>query len=337
MRQLIAPAVLMLALVVLIPSVVTAQIVSVTPMSHDFGNMKQMQTRTATVTVTNNGAALLVITGVDADCGCTVPTLTKTSLVPEESTDIVIEFSSKRFNGSVTKVVHINTNDPLNPVVDIVLTAVVSAPLLIDPPSQRLGFTQTLAGESSTRRLTLTATGTDPIKITADKTRKGLFEIEVINNLDGNPQMAAVDVSIPVNMKPGHQRDNLRVTTNIAEFPTLDIEMQAWIVQELMASPERVAYRFKKDLRQSIRVAPFRKGIEYKVTGAECDLPELKIEVIETIVNRETKVLISGAPISKDDPRAVEASGRLSGTLKIYTNLKNTPVLEIPITYMVRM
>ena len=217
------------------------------------------------------------------------------------------------------------------------LSATVHTPLLIDPVSQRLGFSQSLQGETVSRRAVLTATGDGPLVISADKARKDLFEVKIINNLDGNPKMAAVEVTVPSTMAPGRQRDNVRVTTNIAEFPTLDLEMQAWVVQELTASPARITYRFKKSFQQSVRIAPFRKGIEFKVTSVECDLPEIEIEVIETIANAETKILVKGQPIAKTDERAIKAKGRMAGTIKVHTNLENTPVIEIPVTYMIRM
>ena len=113
--------------------------------------------------------------------------------------------------------------------------------------------------------------------------------------------------------------------------------MQAWVVQELTASPARITYRFKKSFQQSLRIAPFRKGTEFKVTGIECDLPEIELEFLETIVNQETKVLIKGQPIAKTDERAIKANGRMAGTIRVHTNLEHTPVLEIPVTYMIRM
>jgi hypothetical protein len=340
MRQSIAPVVLLLALPALLifgHATAFAQVIKVEPTSFDFGDMKQQETLTTTVKVTNAGAALLEITNVEADCGCTIPTLAKSNLGPGESTDITIEFSSKKFNGKVHKAVRISSNDPQNQVVDVLLTAFVHTPLVIDPSSQRLGFSQSLAGETVTRRATFTASGPEPLKISVDETRKGLFKVAAINKLDGNPLMAALEVTVPASMPAGHQRDNVRVTTNIPEFPTLDFEMQAWVVQELNASPERLAYRFKNDFSQSIRIAPFTKGTAFKVTGAECDLPEVKLEVMEIVPNVETKIVVTGAPIASSDPRAVSAGGRMSGTIKVHTNLKNTPVIEIPVTYMVRM
>ncbi len=337
MRQLIARTALALTLATLLTAPALAQVIAVTPMSHDFGDMKQQETKTTKVTVTNEGAGLLQIQNVDADCGCTIPTLSKYSLAPGESTDIVIEFNSKKFNGNVVKVIHIETNDPLNPTVDVMVTATVHTPLIIAPATQRLGFSQSLQGETMTQRATLTATGDGALVVTAEKTRKDLFDIKVINNLDGNPKMAAVDVTVPATMDPGRHRDNVRIATNIAEFPTFDLEMQAWVVQEITASPARLTYRFKKSFQQSVRVAPFRKGLEFKVLSAECDLPEFKIEVIETIANEETKIMIKGQPLSKTDERAIKANGRMAGTIRVHTDLEHTPVLEIPVTYMIRM
>jgi len=343
MRQSITPVTLVLTLVALAstmtltPLTVTAQVAKVTPMSYDFGQMKQMQTVHTVLTVTNEGAGRLQITSVDADCGCTVPTLETTSLSPGESTEIQIEFNSKRFNGKVHKAVHVNTNDPLNPVIDVMLTANVYAPLLIDPPSQRVGFSRSLVGESGTRRVVFTATGNAPLEISAGPTRKGLFDVKVINNLDGDPSMAAVEITRPATMGPGRQRDNVRITTNIPDFPTADIEMQAWVLKELIASPARITYRFKKSFNQSIRIAPFRKGLVFKVTKVTCDLPEITCEILETIPNIENKIMLSGHPLSRDDERAIANNGHMSGTIKIYANNEDEPVLEVPVSYMVRM
>jgi hypothetical protein len=73
------------------------------------------------------------------------------------------------------------------------------------------------------------------------------------------------------------------------------------------------------------------------VTGAEIDLPEISVQVIETIPNVETKVMLEGSPISNTDPRAHEAEGQIKGTLTIHTDLLESPVIKVPVTYMVRL
>jgi hypothetical protein len=337
MRQVIACFLFVLAIGVMLQAPAAAQVISVDPLSFDFGDMKQQQTRSATVTVTNEGAGLLRILDVKADCGCTVPTLAKDSLSPGESTQIEIVFNSKKFHGTVIKAVNITSNDPDNPQVDVMIKAKVHTALVISPVNQRVGFSRSLQGEVLTKSVTFTAMDAPKLEITTDKTRQGLFEVKAVNNVENDPQVSILEITLPADMEPGRHRDHVRVRTNIEEMPTVDIEMQAWITQALTASPEQVSFRYKNNFRQTVRVSPFEKGTEYKVTGAEIDLPEITVEVMETIPNVETKVILEGAPISGDDPRAQDSKGHIKGTLTIFTDHPDTPVIKVPVTYMVRL
>lgn len=337
MRNVSAFSFFLLTALILAAAPATAQVISVNPTSFDFGDMKQQQTKSGIVTVTNEGAAELRIQDVKADCGCTVPTLTNNVLAPGESTEIEIQFNSKKFNGTVIKAVNITSNDPVNTVVDIIIKANVHAALLIDPVSQRVGFSRSLKGETFTKNVTFTAVDVPKLEIQAAKTRKGLFEVNTINGFEGNPQVSVLQVTLPADMEPGRHRDNIRVKTNIEDMPTVDIETQAWVTQSLTASPEQVSFRYKKNFMQTIRVSPFIKGTEFKVTGAEIDLPEITVEVLETIPNEETKIFLKGAPISSSDPRAQELKGHIKGTLIIHTDQASTPEIKVPVTYMVRL
>lgn len=311
------------------------QVISVEPKFYDFGTMKQQESRTTFIEVANRGAGLLVIANVEADCGCTVPTLTTSRLAPGESTRIEVRFDSKKFHGKQHKTVKIHSNDPLNPIVDFMVSADVLTPLVIDPPTQRIGFTRALVGSEQSGRVTFTATEQD-LQITVDETRKGLYDVRAINGLDGDPRRAALEVVLPPGAPAGRHRDNVRVKTNLAEYPTVDIELSAWRYEVLAALPEEVNFRFKPSFKQDVRVAPTEKGTAFKITGAEIDLPEITVVVDETIPNVETLVRLTGTPIGADDPRAVANRGRIEGTLTIHTNLPNLPTLTVPVKYMVR-
>ena len=337
MRNASACFFLIMTAMVLVAGPAAAQVISVHPQSFDFGDMKQQQTKIGVVTVTNEGAGLLRIQDVKADCGCTVPTLANNTLAPGESTEIEITFNSKKFNGTVIKAVNIISNDPINPQVDIMIKANVHTSLIIDPVNQRVGFSRAVQGQVFKKNVTFTAVDLPKLEIQATKTRKNLFQVKTVNGHEGNPQVSILEITVPADMVPGRHRDNVRVKTNIEDMPTVDIEMQAWILQNLTASPEQVSFRYKKKFMQTIRISPFEKGTKYKVTGAEIDLPEISVEIMETIPNEETKVILTGEPISSTDPRAVETKGHIKGTLTIHTDLPDTPVITIPVTYMVRL
>ncbi len=63
----------------LLAGAASAQNIKLEPGQIDLGTMRQRESRSVTVKVSNTGAGLLVIEGVHADCGCTVPELTRAS------------------------------------------------------------------------------------------------------------------------------------------------------------------------------------------------------------------------------------------------------------------
>lgn len=314
-----------------------AQVISVTPRSIDMGEMQQMQERNAQVTVTNEGAGLLVISEVEADCGCTIPTMARKELGPGESTVVEINFNSKKFHGKVVKTVTIHSNDSSSPSVDVLVNALVTTPLLVEPASQRVGFTRGVAETDHTERVTFTSTEGKAVEIRCDQTRKREFQVKVINGVDGDPTVSALDIILPASSEPGRKRDSAQVHTNIDGFENVTIDIQGWVVARLGFQPANLKFRYQKEFNSSVRFAPEVDELKFKITRAECDLPEMKVEIDETMPNKEVLVRVFGAPISKDDPRAVATRGRIQGTLTVYTDLEDMPKVEIPVTYMVRM
>jgi len=245
MRETTARFLAAAALVGLTALPAAGQVIVIEPRAYDFGNMKQQESRTTFFEIRNDGGGLLVIEDIKADCGCTVPTLTQSELTPGGSTQVEVRFDSKKFHGHVMKTVRIQSNDPVNPVLEFAVTADVHAALIVEPANQRVGFTREIVGNAQTGRVTFEATDIPELEISVEGTRKGLFEVKTIGSLDGQPNRAALEVVLPADAPPGRHRDNVRVRTNVPENETVDIEMSAWRIQSLTASPEEVNFRFK--------------------------------------------------------------------------------------------
>ncbi len=337
MRYLFAPLLAGLLFSILLASSAGAQILHLDKDRIDFGSMKQHESRDTQVIVTNKGGGILNISDVAADCGCTVPTLSKNQLAPGESTFIDINFNSKLFNGPVTKRVQIFSNDPNTPEKTFYIQADVFAPLLITPPSQRMGFSPTPFGTTITKNVIFTATEAPELIIKAQNSRKDLFEISVINNFEDNPQVSALVITVPKEMPAGRQRDIVRVETNIENHETVDIDLSAWPLKDLRTNLDKINFRYKKNFATSIHVTTTIDDLVFKVTSVECDLPEIKFVIEEMIPNKQTAIRLIGSPIDKTNPRALRKKGRINGTVIIYTDLESVPTLEIPVTYMIRM
>ena len=337
MRYMITPLLAGLVFSVLCFGSAQAQIIHLDKENIDFGLMSQHESKDTQVIVTNKGGGILEISEVKADCGCTVPTLAKQTLSPGESTVIDINFNSKAFHGNITKMVHIYSNDPDAPEKTFFIQANVTTPLLIDPPSQRIGFSQHPVGTTHTKMVMFTATDAPELIIQAQKSRKNMFDISVINNYEGNSQISALVVTVPERMPAGKQRDIARVKTNIEGHDTVDIELAAWQVLALNTSLDKINYRYKSDFSKAIQVIPSMEGVKFKVTKVECDLPEISFTFENVLPNQQSTIRLEGSPIDKTDPRAIKKKGHITGTLIIHTDMKDLPTLEVPISYMIRM
>ena len=324
-------------LVALFAAPAAAQVLEASPRSFNLGTMGQREISELEVTLTNGGAGLLVIEDLEADCGCTVPSLGVTQLAPGESTRLDIKFDSKLFIGPVIKTVRILSNDPNSPVTEIVINATVTAPLILEPSRHRVGFPDGPVGQVQERAVMFTATTVDELLIEVKGTAKGLFQVNTVNNLDGDPRRAKLEVRTPADMPWGKNRDNVRVTTNVPEMPTVDFELSARTVPVIDVLPMSLNLRFKKKFAERIRLAPRDAGRVFNVTSAETDLPNCIVQVDVRTPGLEVIVHLKGRPVPADHPLAVETGGRIKGHVTIHTDAEDFPFIEVPVTYMVRM
>ncbi len=331
-------AAISLCFVLFMASNVCAQIISVEPMTIRFGEMNQRETQVKTITITNNGAGRLVLGEVEADCGCTVPSLEKNSLSPGESTTLEVQFNSKNFNGNVVKMITVHSNDPSTPKVEVMISATIMASVLIDPSNRRVTFKRSAQGLVQVMPITFTSVGQNPLEVTAPATsNKGLFHLKAINGKDGNPLVSVVEVTIPANAPVGANQDMARIRTNAPGMESVDFYFKSWILSELTLDIEAVKFRFKKNLNQTITITPTKDSTKFMVTGVEIDMPEISVSYENTKKGEEATIHLEGKVIDKTDIRAIKAKGRMKGTLLIHTDLESLPTIEVPVSYMLRM
>jgi hypothetical protein len=75
----------------------------------DYGTITQNSDGTRLFTFTNTGDAPLLITNVKTSCGCTVPSYSKSAILPGETGELNIKYDTKRL-GAFTKTVTVTSN-----------------------------------------------------------------------------------------------------------------------------------------------------------------------------------------------------------------------------------
>lgn len=305
------------------------------PASLDFGNMAQRQTRDATVTLRNTGDAPMEITKVDATCGCTVPELAVTSLGPGESTVMQVQFNSQQFQGKQIKYLKIYTDSPRQRMIDYLVRANIEVPLTMEPAKTLIRFPQVRGGDTATVTYSFVAKDTSPLQIEAVDWPAAWLDVAVRPGRDA--QTVLVDFTVRADSSPGTHREALKLRTNVPEVPVVNLEADVRVVTDLVLNMERVNLmrpRAGQRLSARVRVAPVTPGIEFQLTSAEVDIPGLEARIENG--PGEAFAMIEGEALVADHPFAKKARGRISGTLRIHTNLPSSPVFELPVVYILR-
>jgi hypothetical protein len=83
----------------------------------------------------NEGDAPLKIINVETSCGCTAALVSDKKLEPGKSGKIKITFATQGYAGEVVKYVYVETDDPVQPRVQLKITAAIDV-----PPQPRIDF-----------------------------------------------------------------------------------------------------------------------------------------------------------------------------------------------------
>lgn len=304
------------------------------PSGLDFGTMTRHETHEATVTLRNDGDAPLSIQRVEATCGCTVPELAVDQLAPGQSTTMDVQFNSQDFQGRQLKFIKIYTDVVSQRVIDFPVKAMITVPLEMHPPSAMVRFPAVHGGETRTISYTFMAQAVSPLEIKPVTWPEAWLDVAVRPGTD--PQTVNVDFTVKADGPSGSHREALKLRTNVPEVPVVNLEADARILSDLTARPERVnlrRVRAGQDVAIEVEVTAAAPGTAFKLTGAEVDIPGLAAEV----ENGETAVVrLAGQALAFDHPFAAERKGRIAGTLTIRTDHASSPVLELPVTYMLR-
>ncbi len=91
----------------------SAQTISFDKTTYDYGTVKGGSDGHRFFTVKNTGDKPLIISKVQASCGCTTPEWSQDPIMPGKSTQIKVGYDTK-INGPFTKIIEVFSNDPAN-------------------------------------------------------------------------------------------------------------------------------------------------------------------------------------------------------------------------------
>ena len=277
----------------------------------------------------NVGDEPLHINQVRATCGCTAALATKKVLQPGETGKIRAQFNSRGYAGRITKRVIVKTDDPDNPVINLIITGEVTVPFRVVPRHISFGFIKSDSIPAETVRIYFSKRET---KVESLTTVGDFLEVE---NLGQKDSVFTFVATVKKGTNPGNLFGRVNIFTNNSLDPRIIVAVTGKVVGDVETVPSMLSLggargRVRKNVELRIIYNKNKiKGI--KVDSLFIEDTTLTAE-IDSVQDTGGEVLIKfHVKISENAP-----VGRLDTRLRLFTNYKEKPEFVIPVIGFIR-
>jgi hypothetical protein len=188
-------------------------------LTHSFGKIKQGAVLTYEFVFTNEGDAPLLIQKVLASCGCTAALVSDEKVAPGKQGVIEVKLDSQGYGGQISKVIYVDSNDPVQARMMLEITADIEI-----PPSPKIELDKynyegglILEGEDFIANLKVMNKGEQELRVEFSHRNAAYF-------LKGKPassplkiaagKEAEIEIRIPTDGRSGTLREYVLIKSN---------------------------------------------------------------------------------------------------------------------------
>ncbi|MFG0286366.1 MAG: DUF1573 domain-containing protein [Phycisphaerales bacterium JB039] len=298
---------------------------------HGFGRILDTDPVTTEFAFRNTGDDTLVIYDIHSTCGCTAADLDKLQYAPGEGAVLPVTFKPKGKMGPSHQRVTIRTNDPVNPVTVLTISATVERVVYAEPALANMGAVH----KGGTQDQLISVYGrTSDFEVT-DITVIGseFFTADIIGTeaeeIDGETlRRTDIVVSLKPGAAPGHLSAVATARTNDPRQDVLNIQLAARIEGDIALSPNRIAFG---------RIGP-GASTEFPVLVRNMRGEPFKILGLEEQSNLDSKVEYRVEPVDPEKRdayrvtfifRGNSAEGAVRGRLQLKTDVPLEELVDL--------
>jgi hypothetical protein len=308
---------------------VSAPKIEISQETKDLGTVPKGQVIQTDFVVHNAGGSDLVITDARPSCGCTVSSFDK---VVKAGADGKVHASvdTKSFSGPISKSVLVVSNDPERPQVNLFIKAMVK-PFVDVAPQAYVRFS-VVHGDPASQDVVLISEEKG-FKPTVAETAQPYVKAEISpagdkDKIAGRPgEQYKLAVSVLPDAPEGLLNAPIRITTGVAQQPTLEIPVSGIVRPRVSVTPITVNFgnftAGKDPITRNIVVTNNKPGNPIKVTKAEVSVPGFMTDIVPTQEGVSYTVVVKASDKVK--------KGAVDGKVTLHTSDKEKGVIEIPL------
>ena len=296
----------------------------------NFGNVKQGVEVTHKFQVKNEGTAPLLLDRIDFD----LPGLTakfKAEIPPGGEGFIQVDWNTTSFFGPVDLEAKLSSNDPAKPKFTFTLSGSVDPVIEVDPMWG--AYIALYPDEKKEKTLRIINHEEQPLEISSLEKQGTHFTASLKEVQPGKSY--DLTITVPAGTPLGRYEEALLLHTNHPKFSEVPVGVNVLVMRDLHAFPESVDFKGidLSILKQNPKlidnlfenvIVENRRG-DFEIKGIQTDVPFVKI----------TQAPPSGRSSRfKLDIQVLKeklAPGKISGSIRVATDVKESPEITIPV------
>ena len=302
--------------------------------TYDFGTTSLVQTVNGTFTFENAGDSLLILSNVQAGCGCTIPQVKPANkqLQPGEKGEISFVLNLGASRGMIEKHITVKSNDPATPVLNLSIRGNVA--VVFDVPMQTV-FGELLAGQTTNFTVTVKRMDGKSLKLTKVESSDPNITATIMPPGDTTNTMSNVQINVKATGNPRQIFSNISYFAEGHDFAVARTMVYGQIVTEFRVMPEGILwgisdpknwpgpYNPEQSKTRTVQMELKRAGKQFTIHSIKTDIKDLTVSYLTEQTGRVYKVV---AKLEKA-PEATE-----KGNIIVETDLEEHPTITIPVS-----
>lgn len=238
--------------------------------SHDFGHVAHGAKTEFAFEFQNTYEEDVHIAEVRSSCGCTTPTVSKTTLKTWEKAAIITTFNTKSFQGQRNSTITVVIDRPFRAEVQLTVTGYIHNEVDFQPGSIVFGDVE--QGTAVQQKVAVTFYGRSNWNITDVRSANENLEVELS---DAIRQQGRTVYNMTVRLKgdapAGYINDTLTLVTDDRNIPTVPLAVEGKVTPALTVSPGSLFLGVLEPGQSVTKQLVVRAKKPFKIVGIRCD------------------------------------------------------------------
>ncbi len=276
----------------------------------------------------NHGNDTLQIKKVKPSCGCTAVILSNNTILPGNIGEVKATFNSGNYRGNVKKTIAVLSNDPDTPSHKLTISGEIIEEISIKPRNINFGSIRADNQTDKTVKVSIKSQSGPDFKITKATSSKPFVDAYMSEGQKGEYTIVA---TLKDYNEIGRFSGKIFLDTNSTKQPQTSIVFYGVVEGDITINQKVIYYGTVPDGRELTKklFVKINKS-DIKILNTKISPDYLSINIDERYEQRNPHCLLE-IKLLKEAP-----IGKINGLLVLNTNSKEQPVINIPITGVVK-